>query len=114
MLSATLPSLSAGFVYPGDPGWDDARSAFNLLLDQHPAAIALPVTARDVAAAVAYARAAGWRVAPQATAHNQGALGDLSDTLLLNVQGLQEVHVDPAALRVRVGAGVKWERVVQR
>lgn len=114
MLSATLPSLSAGFVYPGDPGWDEARSAFNLTLDQHPAAIALPVTARDVAAAVRYARAAGWRVAPQSTAHNQGALGDLSDTLLLNVRGLQDVHVDPGALRVRVGAGVKWERVVGR
>jgi FAD/FMN-containing dehydrogenase len=114
MLSATLPSLSAGFVYPGDPGWDEARSAFNVLLDQHPAAIALPATARDVAAAVGYARAAGWRVAPQATGHNQGPLGDLSDTLLLNVRGLQEVHVDPGALRVRVGAGVKWERVVQR
>ncbi|MDA0183688.1 FAD-binding oxidoreductase [Solirubrobacter phytolaccae] len=114
MLSATLPSLSAAFLYPGDPGWDEARSAFNVLLDQHPAAIALPATARDVAAAVSYARAAGWRVAPQATAHNQGPLGDLSDTLLLNVRGLQEVHVDPGALRVRVGAGVKWERVVGR
>ena len=85
MLSATLPSLSAGFVLPGDPSWDHARSGFNLTLDQHPAAVALPADARDVAAAVNYARAAGWRVAPQATGHNQGPLGDLEGTLLLNV-----------------------------
>jgi FAD/FMN-containing dehydrogenase len=108
----TLPSLS--LVLPGDPGWDDARSAFNLLLDQQPAAVAFPADADDVAAAVAYAREAGLRVAPQATAHNQGPLGSLENTLLLNVSRLQEVSVDPGARRVRVGAGAKWERVVPR
>jgi FAD/FMN-containing dehydrogenase len=112
MLSATLPSLS--LVLPGDPGWDDARSAFNLLLDQHPAAVAFPADADDVAAAVAYARAAGLRIAPQATAHNQGPLGSLENTLLLNVSRLREVRVDPGAMRVRVGAGAKWELVAPR
>lgn len=115
MLPETLPSFTeAGFVLPGDPTWDHARSAFNLTLDQHPAAVAFPSDARDVEAAIAYARAAGLRVAPQATGHNQGPLGDLRDTLLLNVGGLQEVRVDPATRRVRVGGGVKWERVVGR
>ena len=60
MLTATLappaPALNGSFVLPGDPSWDDARSAFNLLLDQHPAAVAFPADADDVAAAVAYAR----------------------------------------------------------
>src|SRR4051794_35011358 len=100
-------ALAGPVVVPSDPGWDEARSGFNLLLDQHPAAVAFPADERDVAAAVAYARAAGLRVAPQATGHNQGPLGDLEDTLLLNVGALQEVRVDPAARRVRVGAGVK-------
>jgi hypothetical protein len=106
--------LTGQVVLPGDSGWDDARSAFNLLLDQHPAAVAFPADAQDVAAAVAYARRAGLRVAPQATAHNQGPLGGMEDTLLLNVRALQEVRVDPAAQRVRVGAGVKWDRVAPR
>src|SRR3954452_23677839 len=106
--------LRGPVVLPGDPGWDDARSAFNLLLDQHPAAVAFPADAQDVAAAVAYARRAGLRVAPQATAHNQGPLGDMEHTLLLNVGALQEVRVDPGARRVRVGAGVKWDRVAPR
>ncbi|HWI06711.1 MAG TPA: FAD-binding protein, partial [Solirubrobacteraceae bacterium] len=34
--------------------------------------------------------------------------------LLLNVSSLQEVRVDPASRRVRVGAGVKWDRVAPR
>jgi hypothetical protein len=118
MLTTTHSSLSEALtgavVLPGDPRWDEARSAFNLLLDQHPAAVAFPADADDVIAAVAYARAAGLRVAPQATGHNQGPLGDLDGTLLLNVGALQEVRVDPGAQRVRVGAGVKWDRVAPR
>src|SRR3954471_4838138 len=100
--SPLAEALTGSVVLPGDPGWDDARSAFNLLLDQHPAAVAFPADAQDVAAAVAYAGQAGLRVAPQATSHNQGPLGDLDGTLLLNVSRLQEVRVDPAARRVRV------------
>jgi hypothetical protein len=101
-------------VLPGDPGWDAARSSFNLLTDQQPAAVAFPADERDVAVAVTYARRNGLRVAPQATGHNQAALGDLEGTLLLNVGALQEVRVDPGARRVRVGAGVKWDRVAPR
>src|SRR4051812_34436158 len=68
-------AIAGAVVLPGDPGWDEARSAFNLLLDQQPAAVAFPSNAQDVAAAIRYARGAGLRVAPQATAHNQGPLG---------------------------------------
>jgi FAD/FMN-containing dehydrogenase len=107
-------ALAGGVVLPGDPNWDQARSGFNLLEDQHPAAVAYPADAHDVAAAVTYARRAGLRVAPQATGHNQGALGDMDGTLLLNVSRLQEVHIDPGARQVRVGAGVKWDRVAPR
>jgi hypothetical protein len=110
-----LPEALSGLVVlPGDPGWDEARSGFNLLDDQHPAAVAYPVDAHDVAVAVNYARRAGLRVAPQATGHNQGPLGDMDGMLLLNVSRLQEVRVDPGARRVRVGAGVKWDRVAPR
>src|SRR5919109_2632071 len=107
-------ALRGAVVLPGDPGWDAARSGFNLLGDQHPAAVAFPVDATDVAAAVRYAGRAGLRVAPQATGHNQGPLGDLDGTLLLNVSRLQEVRVDPGARQVRVGAGVRWDRVAPR
>jgi FAD/FMN-containing dehydrogenase len=118
MLTTTHSPLAEALIgrvaLPGDPDWNDARSAFNLLLDQCPAAVAFPADAEDVAAAVSYARDAGLRVAPQATAHNQGPLGDLDNTLLLNVRALQEVRVDPGAQRARVGAGVKWDRVAPR
>src|SRR3954447_1683887 len=107
-------ALNGAVVLPDDPRYDEARSSFNLFLDQRPAAVAFPSDARDVADAVRFADRLGLRVAPQATAHNQGPLGDMSDMLLLNVSRLQDVHVDPAARSVRVGAGVKWDRVAPR
>jgi FAD/FMN-containing dehydrogenase len=107
-------ALNGAVVLPDDRRYDDARSSFNLLVDQRPAAVAFPSDARDVADAVAHAQRLGLRVAPQATAHNQAPLGDTEDLLLVNVSRLQDIRVDPAARSVRVGAGVKWDRVAPR
>ena len=107
-----LSDLMTGrVVVPSDADWDAARQVFNLALDVQPAAVAFPRDERDVVAAVDYARQHGLRVAPQATGHNAGPLGSLDETLLVDVRELQEVSIDPGAQRVRVGAGVKWERV---
>jgi FAD/FMN-containing dehydrogenase len=115
MLTNGLNTIVKGrVVLPSDPDWDDARQAFNVLLDVRPAAVAFPVDSLDVIALVDYARAHGLRIAPQATGHNAGPLEDLEDTILVNVRELQEVSIDPEALRVRVGAGVKWEKVAPR
>ena len=120
MLTAT-PSLNGldtrmrgRVVTPADPDWDAARQVFNLTADLRPAAVVLPRDADDVAAAVRHAEAHGFRVAPQATGHNAIPLGSLEDALLVDVRELQTVSIDPGTRRVRVGAGVKWERVVPR
>jgi FAD/FMN-containing dehydrogenase len=115
LISPTPATLSAAMtgrvVAPGDTDWDAARQAFNVLVDQRPVAIAFPTDERDVASAVHWARERGLRVAPQATAHNAGPFGALDDTIIVHVSGLQDVQIDAAAHRVRVGAGVKWERI---
>jgi FAD/FMN-containing dehydrogenase len=99
-------------VTPSDSDWDATRQVFNLALDIRPAAVALPRDVDDVAAAVRFARTHGLRVAPQATGHNAAPFESLEDTLLVDVRQLQAISIDPDARRVRVGAGVKWERVV--
>ncbi len=98
-------------VTPADGDWDAIRQVFNLTTDFRPAAMALPLGAADVEAAVGYAAANGLRVAPQATGHNAMPYGDLGDALVVDVRNMQEVSIDIAARRVRVGAGVKWESV---
>jgi FAD/FMN-containing dehydrogenase len=46
---------SVRILRSGDPGWDAARQAWNLAVDQRPAAVARPRSAADVVASVRYA-----------------------------------------------------------
>ena len=48
--------MDGDVVGPGDASWDEARLAWNLAVDQRPAAVALPESAEDVAAVVEFAR----------------------------------------------------------
>jgi FAD/FMN-containing dehydrogenase len=96
---------------PDDLDWHGARQAWQLAVDQQPAAIAIPESESDVAAAVDFARTAGLRVAPQATGHNPGALAPaLADALLLKTGRLCDVEIEPS--RARAGGGARWEDVV--
>jgi FAD/FMN-containing dehydrogenase len=110
---SALRDLCGGAVaVPGDEGYDAARQAFNLAIDQRPAAVAYPADADEVADVIRAARAAGLRVAAQATGHNAGPLGALADTVLVKTSGLGGVEIDPAGRIARVGAGVLWADVV--
>ena len=102
------PLLEGRFVLPGDPGFDEARLAWNLTADQRPAAVALPETAADVAATVQFARAAGLRVAPQGTGHNATAIASLRDAVLLKTSRMRGVTIDAVRRRARVEAGTLW------
>lgn len=105
-------SLSTA-IRPGDDRYEAARTGFNLAVDQRPAAIAYPGSAAEVAELVGGARAAGLRVAVQGGAHNAGPQGPLDNALLIRTNRMDDVHIDPATRRARVGAGVLWDAVVQ-
>jgi FAD/FMN-containing dehydrogenase len=111
----SLDQRLTGFVVdPDHDGWDLARQAYNLTIDQQPVAVAFPTNVKDVQTIVAYAKAGGLRVAAQRTGHNAAPLGPLDDTILLKTDALDSVEIDPVAMKARVGAGVKWESVVPR
>ncbi len=109
---ALRDAIAGELVLPGEEGWDQARVAWNLAVDQHPAAVVLPEEAADVAAAVRAADAAGLRVAVQGTGHNAAAYGSLEGTLLIKTERMRELSIDPGARLARVGAGVTWGEVV--
>ncbi|MGZ8782394.1 MAG: FAD-binding oxidoreductase, partial [Gaiellaceae bacterium] len=105
--------LDGDVVAPGSADWDEARLAWNLAIDQNPAAVVLAESAADVAATVAFAKAHGLRVAPQGTGHNASALGDLTDTILLKTHRMRGVTIDPENRIARAEAGVIWIEVVE-
>jgi hypothetical protein len=106
-------SLDGKMVLPSDQRFDGARRAWNLAVDQRPAAVVFPESAAEVAAAVGYAAKRGLRIAAQGTGHNAGPLGALTDTVLLRTDRMRGIWIDPVARTARAEAGVVWLDVVQ-
>jgi FAD/FMN-containing dehydrogenase len=98
-------------VLPHDPDWNEARRAWNLAVDQQPAAVALPESAEDVAAIVRWARTRGLRIAPQGTGHGAAAMGSLGHTVLVKTERMRGIDIDPERGVARVEAGVLWGEV---
>jgi hypothetical protein len=114
-MSTTYPvaGLAGQFALPGDPDYDRGRQAWNLALDQRPAAVIWPESAADVAAAVGHAADRGLRIAPQGTGHGAAPLGPLDDTILLRTERMGGIRIDPRTRIARTEAGVTWLDVVE-
>jgi FAD/FMN-containing dehydrogenase len=113
-IRALRARVAGEIVMPGDSGWDAARQAWNLAVDQQPFAVdALVESAEDVIAVVDFAHVHGLRIAPQSTGHGASAMGGLEDAILVKVERMRGVEIDAAARRVRVEAGAIWADVVE-
>jgi FAD/FMN-containing dehydrogenase len=97
---------------PDDPGWDEARTPWNLSVDQHPAAVARPESAQEVVAVIDVARQHGLRVAPQGTGHSASPRASLEGSVLLDMSRMNAVEIDPERRRARLQAGAQWQHVV--
>jgi len=101
--------LTGDYVTPEDSSWHEARLAWNLAVDQRPAAVVIPETVDDVVEVVRYARANGLRVAGQSTGHNAHPLAEgLDHTILVKTHRMRQVKIDPEARIARVQPGTLW------
>jgi FAD/FMN-containing dehydrogenase len=106
-------AVDAKSVRRGESGWDDARRAWQLTVDQRPAAVVYPESPQDVASAVRLARERGQRVAAQGTGHNAAPMGSLHDTLLLKTERMRRVTIDAWGRIARAEAGALSREVVE-
>ena len=113
-LQALSQRLAGSIFVPGDEGYDENRGAFNVLVDQQPAAIALPADAADVSLVVRFAAEHDLKVAPQTTGHNAAPIADLENTILIRMGALNRVEIDVNRRRAIVGAGARWGDVTQK
>jgi hypothetical protein len=104
-------SLSGDVFVPGDPGYDEARGAWNLAADQWPAVVVVAESVADVVQAVRFARSQGMRIAPQGTGHGAVPLEPLEGVMLLKTSLLRDVHIYPATRSARAQAGAQWQDV---
>ncbi|HET6392419.1 MAG TPA: FAD-binding oxidoreductase [Blastococcus sp.] len=102
--------LAGRVLLPGDPGAAVAAGSFNLAIAHAPEIVVVAAGPGDVATTVRIAAASGRRVAVQATGHGARAAGP--GTVLLLTGALDGVSIDPVARTATVGAGTRWQQVL--
>lgn len=88
-------SIRGELLLPDDPGFDEARSVWNAMIDRHPALIVRALGASDVQASVNFARNQGLPIAIKGGGHNISGLGVCDDGLLLDMSSMRGAWVDP-------------------
>lgn len=113
--SALLSDLRSRFqgdlLLPGDDRYDEARRPWNRAVDQRPLAVAAPAHVDDLRLLLDTARAAGVTLAVQPSGH--GASSSLADAIVIRMDAFDELVLDLETGTARIGAGVRWGRVVE-
>ena len=104
-------SASRGtLALPGEPGYDLAAPSTSPCR-WRPRRSSPPPTPKTSPTRSASPNDNGLRVLPQRTGHGAVPM-DLEDVLLVHTAQLDELQIDPAGQRARIGAGVIWQQVL--
>jgi FAD/FMN-containing dehydrogenase len=111
-MAASIESLQdqvrGEVVQPDAPGYDDARKVYNGMHDRRPRAVVQCADAADVIATVQTAHDAGLDLAVRGGGHSVPGFGTVDDGLVIDLSGMRNVQVDPAAGVARAGGGALW------
>jgi hypothetical protein len=111
-LSVVPAELAGKVVTPDDRRYRPLRSTYTTV--GRPAAVVLPESAGDVAAALRLARETGLRVAVRSGGHGLSGSGTNNGGLVIDLSALHRVDVlDRGSRLVRVEAGARWAQVAQ-
>jgi FAD binding domain-containing protein/berberine-like enzyme len=106
--TSTLEGLTGEALRPGDPGYDEARSIHNGLIDKRPALIVRCSSTADVVGAVNLARETGLEVSVRGGGHNVAGIAVCEGGLMIDLSPMKAIHVDVEARTARAEPGVIW------
>lgn len=107
-----LRSEIAGEVYaPLEDGYDAARAAWNLTIQQSPLVVVLAANESDVQTAVRFAAAHGLPIGVQATGH--GHPRGCDGGVLINLSAMRNISVDAETRSATVQGGAQWRDVLR-
>jgi FAD/FMN-containing dehydrogenase len=99
--------IEGSLLCAGDEGWDEAISVWNAMVTKVPALVIQPVSSRDVAVAVAFARNHGLLLSIKGGGHNIAGTAIAEGGVTLDMSRMREVEVDPRARLAHVGPGCR-------
>ena len=103
-----LKSSFRGEIFgPGDPGYDEARTVPNAMIDRRPAVIARCAGAADVVACVRIAREHDILVSVRGGGHSIAGKALCDGGLMIDMSAMKGIRVDPARRTVRAQTGLK-------
>lgn len=97
--------LRGDVLLPGNPDYDRARRVWNGMFDKRPALIARCTGARDVRRAVEFAREHSLLTAVRAGGHSVSGKSTCNGGIMIDLQPMQGVRVDPQKRRAYLEAG---------
>lgn len=105
-VEALRGQLRGAICFPGEPGYDQARTLWNAMIDRHPAAVLRAAGAADVKRAVKLASEHGLLLAVRGGGHHIAGNSSCEGGLLLDLSPMKSVRIDPVARTARVEPGV--------
>jgi FAD/FMN-containing dehydrogenase len=104
-LTALREDLTGDVFAPEDPGYDEARTVFNAMIDRRPAVIAQCADDSDVVRSVRFARDLDLPIAVRGGGHSVAGMALNDNGLVIDLRRMHAVTVDPASLSARVEGG---------
>jgi FAD/FMN-containing dehydrogenase len=99
-------SLRGQSFFPGEQGYDTARTIPNAMIDRRPAIIARCVSAADVIACVRFAREHDLLVAVRGGGHSVAGKSVCDGGLVIDLSAMKGIRVDPLRRTVRAETGL--------
>jgi FAD/FMN-containing dehydrogenase len=107
-----LEELKAGFtgelLVPGEPGYEEARRVHNGLIDKRPTVVARCRDTADVVDAVRFARESDTEISVRGGGHNVAGRAVSDGAVMIDLQPMKGVIVDPGTRTARAQGGVTW------
>ena len=105
-LAELKAALGDRLLIPASPGYDEARTIWNAMIDRRPGLIARCATAAEVQQAVRFAAANDLLVSIKGAGHNIAGNAVTNDGFMIDLSPMKRVVVDAAARTARVQPGV--------